>query len=564
MDKYDIESCFPFDDYRPHQKETIFKIIEAFERGKKYVVLESPTGIGKSVIAYTVGKYIMGLTNPDMITAHKKLYGPPAIVCTKTRQLQRQYRSSFNDLKHLWSSRHYMCDIEPNYPEDFYYGAPLCMNALCSEIGSCKFLKAKQRFNFSGIGILNYHYYLYSICSKKFKPKLLVLDEAHNIESILCDMFTINMSASMIYNIFDKSRRYRLTDITDERLKALISNILNVEDIEDGEFNIDLKRCCDHLTYIKDGATKEIERIKKIGVDKIPESYKEFAIDLSKLNTRCEELIEKLYRFIYRKTSWVVSYRDKAKLKIKPLEIGYLSDMLLTSASKLLFMSATICGFEQFCKELNIDTSQSEFIDTPSIIPAKNRKVLSFNTGKINYKNKNDVMPKIIETMDVMVDKITESKGSVRGIVHSISYDNAKMIYDSSKHRVRMVLPNKTEVININSLLEIYDNTIVVSPSILEGVDLKDDLSRFQIFPKIPYPFLGDMWIKAKMEKDRKWYARQAIMKTIQGSGRSTRTENDWSITLIFDLGFRVLLDNHPEMFPKWYKEAIEYINVKT
>ena len=39
-----------------------------------------------------------------------------------------------------------------------------------------------------------------------------------------------------------------------------------------------------------------------------------------------------------------------------------------------------------------------------------------------------------------------------------------------------------------------------------EGIDLKDDLSRFQIITKVPYPNLGDERIKIRCNKDYIWY----------------------------------------------------------
>lgn len=47
--------------YRPHQRETIIKILKAFELGKKFVCLNGPVGCGKSAINYTAGM-VMGST----------------------------------------------------------------------------------------------------------------------------------------------------------------------------------------------------------------------------------------------------------------------------------------------------------------------------------------------------------------------------------------------------------------------------------------------------------------------------------------------------------------------
>jgi len=56
--------------YRPYQKETIIKIIEAFQNGKKFVCLNGPVGCGKSAINYTVG---MCLGKTVYLTHQKQL-----------------------------------------------------------------------------------------------------------------------------------------------------------------------------------------------------------------------------------------------------------------------------------------------------------------------------------------------------------------------------------------------------------------------------------------------------------------------------------------------------------
>ena len=41
MDKekeFEIDVHFPFESYRPHQQETIFKVLDEFEKGTKFVV----------------------------------------------------------------------------------------------------------------------------------------------------------------------------------------------------------------------------------------------------------------------------------------------------------------------------------------------------------------------------------------------------------------------------------------------------------------------------------------------------------------------------------------------
>ena len=47
----------------------------------------------------------------------------------------------------------------------------------------------------------------------------------------------------------------------------------------------------------------------------------------------------------------------------------------------------------------------------------------------------------------------------------------------------------------ITKHIDSTEPTVLISPSLHLGLDLKDDLSRFQIIVKVPYGNLGDRWI---------------------------------------------------------------------
>ena len=52
-----IKNCFPYPSARVGQMGLIEKSINAFENGKKFVIIEAPVGAGKSAIGFTVGNY---------------------------------------------------------------------------------------------------------------------------------------------------------------------------------------------------------------------------------------------------------------------------------------------------------------------------------------------------------------------------------------------------------------------------------------------------------------------------------------------------------------------------
>ena len=102
--------------------------------------------------------------------------------------------------------------------------------------------------------------------------------------------------------------------------------------------------------------------------------------------------------------------------------------------------------------------------------------------------------------------------------------------------------------------------SILISPSITEGLDLKDDLARFAIITKVPFGFLGDQWIKRRMELSKEWYQRRALIDIIQGSGRIVRSTEDWGNTYILDASFRYLFQQVHESVPTWWKDAYRVV----
>ena len=103
--------------------------------------------------------------------------------------------------------------------------------------------------------------------------------------------------------------------------------------------------------------------------------------------------------------------------------------------------------------------------------------------------------------------------------------------------------------------------TVLVSPSLMAGVDLHDDLSRFQIIVKLPYISLADERVKRKMNKNKKWYTCKMLRNLIQECGRSTRNDKDWSVTYILDNAFETTMRYNKNMLPKSFQNRIVNVN---
>jgi len=100
--------------------------------------------------------------------------------------------------------------------------------------------------------------------------------------------------------------------------------------------------------------------------------------------------------------------------------------------------------------------------------------------------------------------------------------------------------------------------SILISPSITEGLDLVDDLARFAIFAKVPFGYMGDQWIKRRMQMSNEWYQRRAVISIIQGGGRVVRSKEDWGVVYILDESWGFLYNQTRNRIPQWWKDAYQ------
>ena len=96
-----------------------------------------------------------------------------------------------------------------------------------------------------------------------------------------------------------------------------------------------------------------------------------------------------------------------------------------------------------------------------------------------------------------------------------------------------------------------------------EGVDLKGECSRFQVICKIPYPYLGDKWVKARMKRWRWWYNYETVKTIIQSIGRSIRNETDYATTYIIDSAWSSFFGRTKHLYPPNFEKRFEIKKLK-
>ena len=175
---------------------------------------------------------------------------------------------------------------------------------------------------------------------------------------------------------------------------------------------------------------------------------------------------------------------------------------------------------------------------------------------KMSYYEKDKSFPTNIKRMRSILKYHKED----RGVIHTGSYSLMELIVNNSGSDRLIPYYNSKQKKEAIEQLEKSKDGILIGPSILEGVDLKNDLSRFQIFFKVPYLSLGDEFVKKKMDKYPGWYQWCAVINSIQGLGRSIRNKNDYAKSYMLDGCYNDLLIGK-KLFPDYILDRINIVD---
>ena len=101
------EKFFPFKEIRDQQREAIEFALKAFDDGKRFVIIEAGTGVGKSAIGVTISRALI-----DELTCDDS-YKSGAYFLTTQKLLQDQYLADFGGkngkMTSIKSSSNYQC-----------------------------------------------------------------------------------------------------------------------------------------------------------------------------------------------------------------------------------------------------------------------------------------------------------------------------------------------------------------------------------------------------------------------------------------------------------------------
>jgi ATP-dependent DNA helicase DinG len=552
-------------EFRKGQREIITKICETYlEDPESTLVIDAPTGAGKSLIA--------------MWSAHiLKELGNRGYMVTSDLSLQDQYESDFYTYGLRWPSikgvDNYECSVN---------GLPFSLGD-CKLKGmgyeqaeklpcynSCEYLQNRRRAIDQPIALLNYSFWL--IQRNYVEAKMLqddrpvpfeqrdfvFFDEAHRIDDIVQSHFSPRIEPGLVermmtLNRFASKQGFQEASYTKNKIQSLVNHMMVGGKNDVFTAMSEFERILHGFGKVRQVANKMAK--KRYGTAGVPKDWQTAFGHFDRLkdvHCKVEDYLSLIKEVGIDK---MVLDQNEHEAKFMCVEESLMINKYLhEKANFKVFMSATIGDPRAFVKIMGI--KNAKFIRMDNAFNYDKSPVVFVNRHKLSFREREESLPKVVEIMDQIISK---HKGQ-RGIIHCGSYEFMNYIQSKSKHTFRLMnYENSKQKAEVLELFKKKEDAVLMGPSLLEGLDLKDDTSRFQIFFKVPYPSLGDPLIKAKMQTSNEWYDWKTGISIMQGVGRSVRSKDDWAVTYVLDACFRSLI-NKPGFFPPSFMERIKTI----
>lgn len=559
--------------YRPGQREAIIDILDAYyNMDVDTYILEAPTGSGKSLIAMIAS---------SVLESNSKT----GYILTSELALQDQYAQDFRAYGLTWGhikgASTYQCAVnfqpfpmgECRLQKMSYEQAE---ELPCFE--ECGYLMNRKRSIKSPVSLLNYSYaliqrnYVEAMQLKKGKTPpfekrdFVFCDEAHRLIDIVQGHFAPRINQELLDAVKYLDTFQQKNGFGSSQLAPQMSSVIFLMEYEEDKAEI-LKQLKDLYQYLaaqmqknaimNEAVSKQYDNWNNIPVDwKKAIAYADFAKDAY---CKVEDFVTIIESVGSDKIVKTVNptIKESNEIVLNCVEEGYMVDKHFSQKFGFkILMSATIGSPRYFMKA--IGSQNVRFNRIPSHFDFANSPIYFTPHNRVTYKAMDEKIPVLIG----YVKEILLKHNDKPGIIHSGSYSLAKKIWmglpGNLKARVKLYEGSSEKTAAVGNLT---GNTIVIGPSLLEGIDLKDDLSRLQIFLKVPYPSLGNNFVKEKMNYYPDWYRWRAATAVAQGVGRSVRSAEDWCITYFLD-GCLTDLMKDPLAFPKDFLNRI--INIET
>ena len=500
-------------------------------RAPRVLVVEAPPGVGKSHVAMTLARW-----------------SGDAYLLTSQKLLQDQYEREFGrDLALVKGRDNYVCER--------YHGAPVpTSRGMCRRVRGpvcgCPYVRAKQKALNAPVFCTNTAYFAtlrHWHAEQLRRRRLLIIDEAHNLEGQLVGVFTARFSHDEMRTWFGGSLP-RLP-LADDYRPLLASHVRRLEgSLEEVRLRLE--------------ALRPAEIPPELFLEAPPSREEQ---SLLEQRETLEGALARITFFLEAEDrEWIVRYPESAgaELALVPLTVAAMARDLFAECAEVTVLSSAYLGHRTVLAEyFGLAESDVRVCATPSPFAVEQRPIVYRPVGALSQATRARLEPALFAEVATILAAHPRDKG----LIHVPSYDaGRRLVYDlgaRAPRESRRLLwidsaGGKAGALDLHRASTLP--TVLVSPSLREGVDLPDEYLRFQVLTKLPYPDLGDPWTAARRSRDPRWYAVETAKALVQAYGRSCRHAEDEGVTYVLDAQFARFLQHYRVLLPEWFLDAAE------
>lgn len=553
---------------RTEQKKVLNEIIQEIENNNtQNIILDAPTGSGKSIIAMFLSNYL-----------HNK-YEKKGYILTSNLALQDQYHEDFKKFNQinfvsLKGNDNYLCDVTNTSVKNGYCNSHKITGLDRKKLAcydNCLYYNIRELAIKSPVALLNYSYWLtqknyVGIRHKLFpfrRRDFIIFDEAHNIDMILHNHFLCFLEEDLdrklqnLYLIFRKyglefKEKYFIKDYNSlKRYQTQIEHVKKLDEIY-ASF-MDIRENCNRI--------KNIYRLnanhKKPHLSE--DTKREIEVTNYFLDMLCK--MEDFLDFIVEQGNEknVVVTKNPDSLHYSSVDTKRYFNLFLNRHCPdiRIFMSATWGNdFNLVMDSFSLKKEKTKILKVdPNWDYEKSPIFFIKNSGEMSWKNKEQS----IRGNAKIVEKIISHHKDENGLIHTVNYEIMNYLKNNLNNK-RMLFYNNSKEKEIVLQKFYNDGGILVGPSHFEGLNFSDDFSRFQIIMKVPYLTLGDTFIKEKSKLNPMWYNWKTYVSMVQGIGRSIRHRDDHAVTYIVDGSFNKFINMNENFFSQNIKDRLQII----
>jgi ATP-dependent DNA helicase DinG len=515
-----------FSTIHDYQVEAVVKIVDAFDNGAKVVVLDAPTGSGKTLIAEIVRRE---LETRSVYVCHNK-------------ELQGQFQADFDYSSVLYGRSNYQPTsrqlVKGVSCEDCDWDKDRGSCSLCPVRNECPYQRALQKAIRSSVPVLNSAYWLTSVQNPRspFKERgLTILDECDTVEGVLTGQVEIYVS-----------------DARQKQWKIPPPDKLTKEDSYVDWGNRVIANTLPILRKLEESDSLDIKAARELRA--------------------CRSLVSNVQGMVYGIESggerWVYcggagsSRRRGDAISFKPVTVSrFGKERVWEKDSRFLLMSGTVVSSGMLVKGLGWDEGYVD-VKVESQFHARNRQVVVRPVADMTRKGQNESGRRGQEAIDRCLHELLGRHAEERVLIHSVSYRLAQSVLGICRDRptftYRMASDRSAAIADFRRT----DGAVLVAPSADRGVDFPGAACRVQIILKVPFLSLGDKQTSERLYNTpdgKVWYNVQVARSLMQMVGRAVRSKDDWATTYVLDAHFVVWYKSWGHLLPQWFRKGIRF-----